>query len=104
MAGWESYVRSRIDAHNKIVVTGSNASMLSRELGTRMTGRHISHRLMPFSYSEFIGYKKFQAGEDSLNQYMQLGGFPAYLQTERKNCFRIWQWMCCIEIFLSAMA
>ena len=85
VTGWESYVRSRIDAHNKVVVTGSNASMLSRELGTRMTGRHISHRLMPFSYSEFIGYKKLQAGEDSLNQYMQLGGFPAYLQTERKE-------------------
>ena len=67
------------------MVTGSNASMLSRELGTRMTGRHISHRLMPFSYPEFLGYKKLQAGEDSLNQYMQLGGFPAYLQTERKE-------------------
>ena len=85
VTGWESYVRSRIDAHNKVVVTGSNASMLSRELGTRMTGRHISHRLMPFSYSDFIGYRKLQAGEDSLNQYMQLGGFPAYLQTERKE-------------------
>ena len=85
VTGWESYVRSRIDARNKVVVTGSNASMLSRELGTRMTGRHISHRLMPFSYSEFIGYKKLQAGEESLNQYMQLGGFPAYLQTERKE-------------------
>ena len=85
VTGWESYVRSRIDAHNKIVVTGSNASMLSRELGTRMTGRHISHRLMPFSYSEFIGYKKLLAGEESMNQYMQLGGFPAYLQTERKE-------------------
>ena len=85
VTGWEPYVRSRIDAHNKVVVTGSNASMLSRELGTRMTGRHISHRLMPFSYSEFIGYKKLQAGEESLNQYMRLGGFPAYLQTERKE-------------------
>ena len=67
VAGWESYVRSRIDAHNKIVVTGSNASMLSRELGTRMTGRHISHRLMPFSYSELSldfsalsGFQPFQ--------------------------------------------
>lgn len=85
VTGWESYVRSRIDTHNKVVVTGSNASMLSHELGTRMTGRHISHRLMPFSYSEFVGYKKLQAGEDSLNQYMQLGGFPAYLQTKRKE-------------------
>ena len=85
VSGWESYVRSLIDAHFKVVVTGSNASMLSRELGTRMTGRHISHRLMPFSYSEFIGYKNLQAGEESLIQYMQLGGFPAYLQTERKE-------------------
>lgn len=85
VAGWETYVRSRIDAHNKVVVTGSNASMLSRELGTRMTGRHISHRLMPFSYTEFIGYKDLQAGEESLSQYMQKGGFPAYLQTEREE-------------------
>lgn len=81
--GWETYVRSRIDAHNKVVVTGSNASMLSRELGTRMTGRHVNHRLMPFSYSEFLGYKQLMPGVDSLVQYMQLGGFPAYLQTGR---------------------
>ena len=81
--GWETYIRSKIDARNKVVVTGSNASMLSRELGTRMTGRHISHRLMPFSYLEFLGYKKMQPGEESLERYMQMGGFPAYLQTER---------------------
>ena len=79
--GWEVYVRSKIDAHKKVVVTGSNASMLSRELGTRMTGRHISHRLMPFSYTEFLGYKKLEPNLESLELYMQLGGFPAYLQT-----------------------
>lgn len=79
--GWEVYVRSKIDAHKKVVVTGSNASMLSRELGTRMTGRHISHRLMPFSYTEFLGYKKLEPNLESLELYMRLGGFPAYLQT-----------------------
>lgn len=83
--GWETYVRSKIDAHHKVVVTGSNASMLSRELGTRMTGRHISHRLMPFSYKEFLGFERLEPGEDSLNQYMVFGGFPAYLQTRRKE-------------------
>ena len=79
--GWEVYVRSKIDAHKKVVVTGSNASMLSRELGTRMTGRHISHRLMPFSYTEFLGYKKLEPNLESLELYMRIGGFPAYLQT-----------------------
>ncbi len=83
--GWETYVRSKIDTHNKVVVTGSNASMLSRELGTRMTGRHVSHRLMPFSYTEFLGYKQLKPNEESLSQYMKLGGFPAYLQTQRKE-------------------
>ena len=83
--GWETFARSRIDSKNKIVVTGSNASMLSRELGTRMTGRHISHRLMPFSYAEFLGYMNLQPGEESTNQYLQMGGFPAFLQTRQKE-------------------
>jgi predicted AAA+ superfamily ATPase len=50
---WELYVRQKLDEGFQIVITGSNASLLSRELGTHLTGRHISKELFPFSYNEF---------------------------------------------------
>ncbi len=49
--GWERYVRHKLDQGYKLVVTGSNASLLSRELGTKLTGRHIMRELFPFSYA-----------------------------------------------------
>lgn len=39
--GWEVYVRGKLEQGFQVVVTGSNASLLSRELGTKLTGRHI---------------------------------------------------------------
>src|SRR5579859_1633116 len=39
---WERYVRQKLDEGFKLVITGSNASLLSRELGTKLTGRHIT--------------------------------------------------------------
>lgn len=41
--GWEIYVRSKLEQGYYVVVTGSNSSMLSRELGTRLTGRHLGY-------------------------------------------------------------
>jgi predicted AAA+ superfamily ATPase len=40
-----------------VVLSGSNANLLSRELGTKLTGRHITRELYPFSYGEFCDYK-----------------------------------------------
>jgi predicted AAA+ superfamily ATPase len=48
--GWELYVRQKLDEGFQVLVTGSNASLLSRELGTMLTGRHLSQELFPFSY------------------------------------------------------
>ncbi|EQD75288.1 ATPase [mine drainage metagenome] len=36
--GWEIFVRSGLDRHKHFIITGSNASLLSKELGTRLTG------------------------------------------------------------------
>jgi len=52
--GWERYVRRLHDQKKKIYISGSNASMLSRELGTHLTGRNISLRLFPFSFAEYL--------------------------------------------------
>ena len=47
---WERFIRYLVDRKEKVVLTGSNASILSRELGTKLTGRHLSIELFPFSY------------------------------------------------------
>jgi predicted AAA+ superfamily ATPase len=79
---WERYVRQKLDEGYKIVVTGSNASLLSRELGTKLTGRHITKELFPFSYHEFISFQKLKPTAKSLLNYLTVGGFPEYLKEE----------------------
>jgi len=78
---WEVYVRQKLDNHYKVVVTGSNASLLSRELGTHLTGRHIPMELYPFSYTEFLKLKSKTASYESFREYLFAGGFPEYLKT-----------------------
>ena len=78
---WEVYVRQKLDQHYKIVITGSNASLLSRELGTHLTGRHIPMDLFPFSYNEFLKLKSLTESPESFRSYLFSGGFPEFLKT-----------------------
>jgi len=88
--GWEKYIRSKLEEKQKIIITGSNASLLSREFGTRLTGRHITKELFPFSFSEFLQFFGLQQNADSLKQYMDRGGFPEYLKIgEEEILFRL---------------
>ncbi|WP_243349130.1 ATP-binding protein [Parabacteroides sp. FAFU027] len=79
--GWEMYVRQKLDEGFQVVITGSNASLLSKELGTRLTGRHITQELFPFSYSEYLRFKTLEPSPESLKSYLQTGGFPEYLKS-----------------------
>ena len=85
IAGWERHVRTLLDRKKEVVVTGSNASLRSRELGTRLTGRHLDIELFPFSYSEYLGHLGMAAGRESLENYLKQGGFPEYLKEGRKD-------------------
>jgi len=82
---WEKFIRYLVDRKNKIMITGSNASLLSRELGTRLTGRHLSYELFPFSYKEFLEFSKQKEGEGSYSDYLSKGGFPEYLREDNEN-------------------
>ncbi len=82
---WEIYVRGKLDDGYKVVITGSNASLLSRELGTKLTGRHLSKELFPFSYREFCAYKSQAEGEESLLNYLHVGGFPQFVHFENQD-------------------
>ncbi len=83
--GWERYVRQKLDEKYKVVITGSNASMLSHELGTKLTGRHISKELFPFSYREFLQFTGSVQNENSFSEYMSSGGFPEFLKQNREE-------------------
>lgn len=82
---WEIYIRHLHDRGKKVFITGSNASLLSKELGTRLTGRHVRHELFPFSYAEFLLYKKLKNTAGAFENYMQHGGFPEYLRDENEE-------------------
>ncbi len=82
---WEIYVRQLHDRGKKVFITGSNASLLSKELGTRLTGRHLRHELFPFSYPEFLLYTKSRNTPSSFEDYLQHGGFPEYLRDRNEE-------------------
>jgi predicted AAA+ superfamily ATPase len=82
---WELYVRQKLDEGFQVIITGSNASLLSRELGSRLTGRHLSVELFPFSYREFCEFTEQKMGAESLRNYLSQGGFPEYLKTNNRE-------------------
>lgn len=89
ISGWEHFVRRFMDMGLKFYITGSNASLLSRELGTRLTGRYVPVELFPFSFIEFLNFRSYpipdlerlttadRAGlQKQVDEYMRLGGIP----------------------------
>lgn len=77
---WERYIRQLLDAGKKVAITGSNASLLSRELGTRLTGRHLTYEIFPFSYKEMLQFTKQKEKIASFQEYFERGGFPEFLR------------------------
>lgn len=96
--GWERFVRRMSDAGFKFFITGSNARLLSRELATHLTGRHLTGEIYPFSFTEFLEFngvilsKNFEylteeraKIKNALIQYIQEGGFPEYLKYRERD-------------------
>jgi predicted AAA+ superfamily ATPase len=79
---WEKYIRYLVDKKEKVVLTGSNAALLSKELGTRLTGRHLDYELFPFSFKEFLKIKQFEPSLESFKEYLFEGGFPEFLKKD----------------------
>ena len=94
IGGWEKFIRRLSDQGYKIFITGSNATLLSQELGTRLTGRFIQVEVMPYSFQEIIQNEAPNlVNKDSKNmrntedrafikqkffEFYQTGGFPEY--------------------------
>ncbi len=96
ITGWERWVRRMYDNNFKFFITGSNAKLLSKELGTVLTGRHLQFQIYPFSFREFLDFQKFGLKEEDkylaerkaiivkyFSEYLENGGFPEYLKYKR---------------------
>jgi len=77
---WERYIRTLLDKKRSVILTGSNASLLSKELGSKLTGRHLRYELFPFSYKEFLSFNKSRQSLQSFEEYLHKGGMPEYLK------------------------
>lgn len=93
VAGWEHFVRRFMDQGFKFYISGSNAALLSRELGTLLTGRYVPIELFPFSFREFLNFQKQPIPDinrmttiemaklrKALDDYLQMGGIPDALK------------------------
>lgn len=102
ITGWEKFIRRLNDYNNKIFITGSNANLLSRELGTHLTGRYIPIELFPASFYEFLKFKNFQFDKNDLykkekislikkyfGEFVRDGGFFKFLKNKDKDFFKI---------------
>lgn len=99
--GWERWIRTLYDTkkYKQIFISGSSASLLTKDIGRVLTGRHITFTVFPFSFREyliFIGWKDFSKNYLEYNKnkilhhlttYLKGGGFPEVIgknEFERK--------------------
>lgn len=74
---FERSVRSfRTEPNTDIIITGSNASMLSNELSTLIGGRYKEIYIQSLSYNEFLEFHNLSDNDESLSLYIQYGGMP----------------------------
>lgn len=99
---WEKWVRKIRDlelAH--VFVTGSSSQLMSKEYGTALTGRHITHTLHPLSFKEYMTFKNEKPPANNaqaisskiiikklLSQYLITGGFPEVTLTNNKELLK----------------
>ncbi len=94
VTGWERWVNRLYENENiKIFITGSNASLLSSEISTALTGRNRTITNFPFSFREFLIFKNYKLQENDFYQtkkraiiksffqeYLKLGGYPEVIK------------------------
>ena len=83
---WELFVNRLHRAGFNLFISGSNSKLLSKELATHLTGRHISIELFPFSFREYLKAANFKEDIETtrgvsllkkeFKDYLLIGGFP----------------------------
>lgn len=77
---WELFVNRLQRQGFNLIITGSNSKLLSRELSTHLTGRHLSVNVFPFSFAEFLKIENKELTNNEIKNalftYITYGGYP----------------------------
>lgn len=94
--GWEPFVDRLMRTEKcEVCLTGSSARMLSKEIATQMRGRALSWEMFPFSFREFLDYRKIESEgalttkkqlliRKGFEEYWETGGFPEVVGLSRQ--------------------
>jgi len=93
VSSWELFV-NRLRKEKSVIVTGSSSTLLSGELATTLTGRHVDLILFPFSFREYLKFKNVNVDlyssksisiiRNELENYLKDGGFPEALSIGKR--------------------
>ena len=94
---WFLFVNRLLRQKIHLLITGSNAKLLSNELSTHLTGRYNQIELFPFSFAEYLQLKNIRANDGSTSgvalkkaafeEYLSQGGFPELFAVENKKAY-----------------
>ena len=94
ISGFENVLRSlNSDEECQIIITGSNATMLSSELSTYLGGRYIDIHIQSLSYREFLKFHSLEDSDASLLKYLVFGGLPHLYRLGLENEDLIWEYI-----------
>lgn len=92
--GFENTLRSlNADEECQIIITGSNAMMMSSELSTYLSGRYIEIHIQSLSYREFLEFHKLEDTDSSLLKYLDFGGMPHLYRIGLENHDMVWEYL-----------
>lgn len=88
---WQKLINGlRVAFDSDIYVTGSNASLLSGELATYLTGRYVEIKMLPLTFKEYLHFKHLEDGDPSryFRDYLEYGGFPSVVLQDNNQLKR----------------
>lgn len=98
VTNWEKFVRTLHELQKaRIVISGSNATLLSKELSTLLTGRHLDLTVFPLSFKEFLFFNNIYVKNEldvlnkkaeikrALSEYIKFGSFPEVVLSKLKK-------------------
>ena len=76
-----------------VIITGSNSKMLSGELATLISGRHVEVRIHPLTYSEFLEFHNLSDSDETLMTYLTYGGLPGLRKVGLDSDEQVWAYL-----------
>ncbi len=96
VSGWQKFIRRLADSNHRVIVTGSNAVMLSSEIASSLGGRFLVKEVEALSFLEYLGFAGIEVGKNLqyqsqrfevarlFEEYFQFGGFPELHKFQNK--------------------